>query len=226
MKKLLVLILISILTAQNCYAWGWFGKKDSDKKEVSTENIEIENQGRGYAGTLPDVTKNFRTNESKVTKPVFEESKNFNSSDEIKPIPTDNPAFVNIMLKHDKRSPYLNDIYGDILPQLENILKCIDDNKNVQIFNAKVFFFNKTVEYLQTKYAGKPESNYLSFAKLLELNTHTKSVATLRREAEKYRPYLAYTGSGYLYNENVINQQLEYLKTEIQDTIVILREEK
>ena len=29
------------------------------------------------------------------------------------------------MLKHDKRSPYLNDIYGDILPQLENILKCI-----------------------------------------------------------------------------------------------------
>ena len=47
---------------------------------------------------------------------------------------------------------------------------------------------------------------------------------TLRAEAEKYRPYLAYTGAGYLYNDNVIDQQLEYLKTEIEDTIVVLKE--
>ena len=223
MKKLFVLVLISALMSPSCYAWGWWGKKDTSTP-VSTENVEVDSQGRGYVGTLPDISKSFKTTESKISKPVFEETKNFNSSDEIKTIPTENPAFVNIMLKQDKRSPYLNDIYGDILPQLENILLCIDENKSVQIFNAKIFFFNKTVEYLQNKYAGKPESNYTSFAKLLELNTHTKSVANLRREAEKYRPYLAYTGSGYLYNENVINQQLEYLKTEIEDTIVILRE--
>lgn len=222
MKKLLVLVLISALSAPACYAWGWWGKKDKDTS--STQNIEVEAQGSGYVGTLPDVTKSFKTTEPQKTKPLYEESKNFNSSEEIKPIPTDNPAFVNIMLKRDKRSPYLNDIYDDILPQLENILLCIENNANVQIFNAKVFFLNKTVEYLQTKYAGKPESNYISFTKLLELNTHTKSVANLRREAEKYRPYLSYTGSGYLYNDNVINQQLDYLKTEIEDTIVILRE--
>ena len=58
----------------------------------------------------------------------------------------------------------------------------------------------------------------------MELSTHTKSLANLRAEAEKYRPYLAYTGAGYLYNDNVINEQLEYLKTEIEDTIVILKE--
>lgn len=225
MKKLLALCLALSLSITSCFAWGWWGKKDSTKNSASNQNVEVENQGSGYVGTLPDVTKNFKTTETQKIKPIFEESKNFNSSDEIKPIPTDNPAFVNIMLKHDKRSPYLNDIYSDILPQLENILQCIDDKKNVQIFNAKVFFFNKTVEYLQEKYNGKPESNYTSFLKLLELNTHTKTIANLRREAEKYRPYLAYTGSGYLYNENVISQQLEYLKTEIQDTIVILREE-
>lgn len=226
MKKLLVLSLALSLSVTSCFAWGWWGnKKDSAKNSASSENVEIQNQGSGYVGTLPDISKSFKTTETQKIKPTFEEAKNFNSSDEIKPIPTENPAFVNIMLKQDKRSPYLNDIYGDILPQLENILQCIDDKKNVQIFNAKVFFFNKTVEYLQNKYAGKPESNYTSFLKLLELNTHSKSVATLRKEAEQYRPYLAYTGAGYLYNENVINQQLEYLKTEIQDTIVILREE-
>ena len=103
---------------------------------------------------------------------------------------------------------------------------CIEKNYDVQKFNAKVFFFNKTVEYLQGKYKDLPESSYTSFQKLLTLNTHTKSVATLRAEAEKYRPYLAYTGAGYLYNDNVINQQLDYLKTEIEETIVVLKDVK
>ena len=74
------------------------------------------------------------------------------------------------------------------------------------------------------KYNGKPESHYVSFVKLQELSSHTKSVATLRQEAEKYKPYLAYTGAGYLYNENVIAQQLDYLKTEIEETIVVVKE--
>ena len=80
------------------------------------------------------------------------------------------------------------------------------------------------MQYLQEKYADKPESNLISFQKLLTLNTHTQSVATLRSEAEKYKPYLAYTGAGYLYNDNVINEQLDYLKTELEDTIVIIKE--
>ena len=163
--------------------------------------------------------------EPKKAKPIYEKSRKFNSADEIKPVPRDNPSFVNIILKADKTSPYVNDI-NDLLPQLENILYCIENNFNVQKFNAKVYFFNKTVEYLQNKYAGMPESNFTSFQKLLTLSTHAKSVATLRAEAEKYRPYLAYTGAGYLYNDNVIDQQLDYLKTEIEETIVVLKDVK
>lgn len=181
------------------------------------------NEGKGYVGTLPDLTKGFATSEPKNTKPIYEKTKDFNSSSEIKPAPRENPAFVNIILKTDKNSPYLNDI-NDLLPLLENILTCIENDESVQMFNAKVYFLNKTVDYLSDKYNGKPESSYFSFKKLLELNTYTKSVATLRAEAEKYRPYLAYTGAGYLYNENVINQQLDYLKTEIEDTIVVLKD--
>ena len=139
------------------------------------------------------------------------------------PIPRDNPAFVNIILKSEKTSAYLNDI-NELLPQLENLLSCIENNSDVQKFNAKAYFFNKSVEYLRDKYKGLPESSYISFKKLLELSSHTQSIANLRAEAEKYRPYLAYTGAGYLYNDNVINQQLEYLKTEIEQTIVILKE--
>ena len=113
---------------------------------------------------------------------------------------------------------------NELLPQLENMLFCIENNYDVQKFNAKVNFFTQTMQYLQEKYAGKPESSYESFQKLLVLRTHSQSVATLRSEAEKYKPYLAYTGAGYLYNDNVINEQLDYLKTEIEETIVILKE--
>lgn len=215
MRKLAVLVLTIIFSTASCFAWGW--KKDT----VPTQ--EFNNQGSGYVGKLPDISKSFGTSESKKTKPLYEKTKDFNSSQEIKPAPRENPAFVNIILQSDKTSPYLKDI-NDLLPQLENILLCIDNNMDVQKFNAKVYFFNKTVEYLQNKYNGKPESSYISFQKLLTLNTHTKSVATLRAEAEKYRPYLAYTGAGYLYNDNVINQQLEYLKTEIEQTVAVLKD--
>ena len=222
MKKFLVLCLAIILSTSSCFAWG-FRKKET--KPVSTEATEIEPNGKGYVGNLPDISKNYKQSEPKSAKPLVEKTKNFNSSDEIKPVPRQNPAFVNIILKEDKTSPYINDI-NDLLPQLENILTCIENNYDVQKFNAKVYFFTKTVEYLSGKYSGKPEYNFVSFQKLLELKTQSQSVATLRAEAEKYKPYLAYTGAGYLYNENVINQQLEYLKTEIEDTIVIIKEAK
>lgn len=220
MRRLAVLLLIIFLCTPSCFAWG-FKKKPA----VNTDNVEIEQSGKGYVGTLPDVSKNFKSSEPKSAKPSFEKVKNFNSAEEIKPVPRDNPSFINIILKEDKTSPYLNDI-NDLLPQLENILTCIENNYDVQKFNAKVYFLTKTIDYLNEKYQGKPEYNFVSFQKLLTLRTHSQSVATLRSEAEKYRPYLAYTGAGYLYNDNVINQQLDYLKTEIEDTIVIIKEAK
>lgn len=221
MKKFAVLSLAVILSSTSCFGWGWWGK---DKpKSTSQAEVEVEPTGSGYVGKLPDLTKGFKTTEPQSTKPIFEETKDFNSSQEIKPVPRDNPAFVNIILKEDKTSPYLNDI-NDLLPQLENLLLCIENNSDVQKFNAKAFFFNKTIEYLKDKYNGLPESSYTSFKKLLELSIHTQSIANLRAEAEKYRPYMAYSGSGYLYNENVINQQLDYLKTKIEETIVVIKE--
>lgn len=228
MKKFFVLSLIFFLTGSSCYAWNfsWKKEKKEHSTETSSEPLEIpeyDNYGSGYKGNLPDVSRSFKTSEPQTAKPQFEKSKKFNSADEIKPVPRDNPAFVNIMLKTDKTSQYVNDI-NEIIPQLENILTCIENGYDVQKFNAKVHFFNQHIQYLQEKYEGKPECNFDSFQKLLTLSTHSQSIATLRSEAEKYRPYLAYTGAGYLYNDNVINQQLDYLRSEIEDTIVVLKD--
>ena len=179
--------------------------------------------GMGYVGTLPDLTRQYQPSEPKSTKPVIEQVENFHSSDQVKPIPRDNPAFVNIILKQDKTTRYVNDI-NEFIPMLEKIYDSIEDGENVQLFNAKVYFFNKNADYLRDKYIEKPEGEYISFKRLMDLSTHAKSIALLRAEAQKYNPYLAYSGAGYIYDPDNITQQLEYLKKEVEQAILLLRD--
>lgn len=205
------LILLFFCTT-NCYA---------------KEKLPVE--GKGYIGTLPVLTRNYvpkgeengkKENSSQVNSIP---SKDFNSENEIKPAPTQDPTFVNIILKTDKTSKYANDL-NELIPILENIYDLIDDKQSAQLFNAKVYYFNKSADYFKEKYANKPEENFISYRKIMELSTHAKSIAVLRTEAYKYNPYLAYGTEGYIYNPNNIDQQLEYLKTEIQQAIVLFRD--
>ena len=200
-----------------------------DYSVIAKEKLPVE--GKGYVGTLPELTRDYgpsggsaedgEEEHAKSVKPI--ESKDFNSENEIKPAPIDDPAFVNIILKTDKTSKYANDLNEFIL-MLENLYDVIDSGSNVQLFNAKVYYFNRNVDNFRDRYAGKPESSYISYKRIMELNAHTKSIALLRSEAEKYNPYLSYGSAGYIYNPNNIQEQLGFLKTEIQQTIIILRE--
>ncbi len=207
MKKLSVLLIIFSMTCTNCFAARSMG------------NFE----GQGYVGTLPDLTKSFHSTEPAEAKPVYDKTKQFNSENQLKPIPRDNPAFVNIILKQDKTSPYLNDI-NDFIAILEKIYDSIENQEDVQKFAARVYFFTKNADYFRDKYTGKPESSYISFEKIMELSLHASTVSQLRSEAERYSPYLAYTGAGKIYNANNINEQLEYLKAEIEQTIAVLKD--
>lgn len=210
MKKIWIICLLFSLI--NSPAFAFFNYKNQDLYE-----------NQGYVGTLPDVTKSFHASEPTQVKPTFEKTKKFNSENELKPVPRDNPAFINIILKQDKSSPYLNDI-TEFIDMLEKIYDSIEANENVQLFASRVYFFTKNADYFRDKYEGKPESSYVSFQRLMELSLHANTVAQLRTEAEKYSPYLAYGGTGHIYNENNINEQLQYLKDEIEQTIVVLKE--
>lgn len=203
---LIVLILLAMPTSEGVLA-------------KSSEDLS----GKGYVGTLPDLNKAFEKEQPKKIYPDFKPAKDFNSANELKPVPRDNPAFVNIILKTDKTSKYVNDV-NEFIPMLEALSDMIDDNVNVQVFNAKAYYFTKSADYFKDKYANKPESYFISYKKLLELSMHTKSIALLRTEAAKYNPYMAYGGSGYLYNPDSLTEQLGYLKKEINQTILILKE--
>jgi len=216
MRKFIAIICVLCFFVPSCYAARY--KKD--------KALEVELEGRGYAGTLPDLTKVFQKKEQKISTPLFEAQKDFNDPSQLKPIPRDNPSFVNIIQKKDKTSHYITDA-NEIILLLEKLLDSIEDNSNnVQLFITRANVVSMNLDYLSEKYKDQPESSYESFRKLMEVNGYVKSISQLRREAIVYQRYLAYQESGSIYNPENINQQLEYLKDELNTAILLLKEEE
>ena len=214
MKKFLIIILLmSFALPSNAFFWN---KKD--------KALERELEGKGYAGTLPNIGDKIEKSKTKVTTPIFESQDGFDNPADLKPVPKDNPAFINIIQKKDKNSQFVDDA-SEIIPMLEKLVDCIEDNENVQLFVTKANLLSLNIDNLSLKYKGKPESYYESFRKLEDVNRYVKSISLLRKEAITYQRYLAYSESGSIYNPENIAQQLEYLKDELNTAILMLREE-
>lgn len=214
MKKFLIcFLLITITLPSNAAFW--------NKKNKA---LEQELQGKGYAGNLPDIGEKIERSKTKVTTPVFEAQEGFDNPAELKPVPKDNPAFINIIQKKDKTSQFVNDA-NEVIPMLEKLVDCIEDNESLQLFITKANLLTLNIDSMAEKYEGKPESYYESFRKLQEVNRYVKSISLLRKEAVTYQRYLAYSESGSIYNPENINQQLQYLLEELNTAILLLREE-
>lgn len=212
MKRLAAIIFILCFTANGCF--GAFFKKE-DKPNIDTSN--------GYVGKLPNLNTEYKPSDTGISTPIFDKTKDFHSENAIKPIPRDDPAFVNIILKKDKTSPYVNDLQ-EFIEVLEQIYDSIEDNENVQYFNSRVYYLNINTDYFKEKYEDKPESNYISYKQLIKVSNEAKEVARIRAEAEKYKRYLAYSNSGSEYKKNNIDVQLFNLKLSVEKTINILKD--
>lgn len=209
MKKIAILVFILILSSSQCV----FAKK---------EKVVIPKDA-GYVGILPNLEERFQSTQEIEAKPSFEYEEGFNDPNAIKPIPRNNPAFVNIIMKKDKTSKYLNDL-NEIIPIIESLQTVIEDKSNVQIFNAKSYYLKENVEYFRDKYKNKSEESFISYKKLMELNAQVQTIAQLRLDSEVYTPYVTASGSGNLFSKNTIDVQLEYLLENIQKTLVVLKE--
>lgn len=214
MKKF-VLCLVLMSFALPSQAWFW------EKKDKA---LEAELQGKGYAGTLPKLNKNLQPKQQKVSTPIFESQKGFNDPSDLKPVPKDNPAFINIISKKDKTSAYVIDA-NEIIPLIERLADSIEEEAGVQLFVTRANVLTMNLDHLMTKYDGQPESYYESFKKLMEINQFVKSIAQLRREAITYQRYLAYQSTGSIYNPENINQQLQYLLEELNTAVIMLKQE-
>ena len=216
MKKFIIaFIILCFALPSNAAFW--------NKKSKA---MEAEMQGKGYAGTLPDLESKviMDKSEERVTRPIFESQKGFDNPAELKPVPRDNPAFIDIITKKDKTSEYVVDA-NYMIPLMEKLVDCIEEDGNVQLFCTRANVVAMNIDHLAQKYDGQPESYYESFKKMLELNRYVKSIALLRKEAVVYQRYLAYQSSGSIYNPENINQQLQYLLEELNNTILLLKQE-
>lgn len=214
MKKI-ILCIIALSISLPSHAWFW------DKKDKA---LEAELQGKGYAGSLPDLNKN-QPKKQKVATPIFESQKNFSDPADLKPVPKDNPAFINIISKKDKTSAYIIDA-NEIIPLIERLADTIEDESGVQLFVTRANVLTMNLDHLSKKYEGQPESYYESFKKLMEVNRFVKTIAQLRREAVTYQRYLAYQSTGSIYNPENINQQLQYLLEELNSAVILLKQEE
>lgn len=215
MKKLVLTLLLLSFTLPS-HAWFW------DRKDKA---LEAELQGKGYAGTLPKLDDKIPAKQKKVATPIYESQENFNSPSDLKPVPKNDPAFINIISKKDKTSTYIIDAQ-EIIPLIERLADTIEEESNVQLFVTRANVLTMNIDHLITKYEGQPESYYESFKKLLEVNQFVKTVAQLRREAVTYQRYLAYQSAGSIYNPENINQQLQYLLEELNTAALLLRQEE
>ena len=128
------------------YAWFW------DRKDKA---LDAELQGKGYAGTLPSLNLDLKPSEKKVVTPIFEVKKDFSDPKDLKPVPKNNPAFIDIITKKDKSSPYLTDI-DEIIPIIEKLVSVIEeDESNLQLFITRANVLTMNIDYLIVKYEEK-----------------------------------------------------------------------
>jgi len=180
--------------------------------------------GAGYKGTLPNITNYFDTERKgpSNTRAIFN-TKGKTNNENFKRIPRENPQYIDIILKKDKTSPYLNDL-NEAITILEKMQKCIESNGNVQKFNAIASSIIDHADYIAEKYGNKPEKYYISFIKLQEIANEARNLATLRCESQIYIKYLAYQNEGKVYNKENINEQIGLFKENLIITIRILKD--
>lgn len=188
---------------------------------VSAEQTQV---SQGYKGVLPDIEEEFdyKTKNNKTANPPFSFN-NIKNGAKLTPAPTNNPTFIDIIVKKDKTSKYVNDI-AQIIPILNKLQLCIEEDKDIQKFNAIVSNLLDNIIYIETRYKEKPERYYISYRTLMDLSNLARNVAILRTESLVYVKYLPYSEQGAIYHPRNIQNQLDYLLAEVIKTTKVLKD--
>lgn len=176
-------------------------------------------------GSLPDISTQFEYLQTtpKATKPIFKTLDEFENVPQYKKVPRENPSYIDIILKKDKTSPYINDL-NDVILILEKMQKCIQNHGSVQKFNAIASSIIDHADYMAEKYENRPEKYYISFVKLQSIAAQARAVATLQCESQVYIKYLTYQGEGQIYSKESIERQILLFEEELEKTIRILKD--
>ncbi len=188
--------------------------------------VVIMTTGAGYVGTLPNIEAEFnhlkKQSSEKSMAPYTVEQLDKINEERLKPIPREDDSYVDIIIKKDKTTKYLKDV-NHVITILEKLRKCLNTNQDIQMFNAIVANLIDNVEYIRVEYKDKPESNYLSYNRLLVISQHSREVANFRTQGYATQKYMPYTSDKNIYTREALESKLETLLNEVNETIFILK---
>ncbi len=177
-------------------------------------------------GTLPDIDAEFsylrKQSSENAMAPYTVEELDKKNEQELRNVPRDNDNYVDIIIKKDKTTQYLKDVNSVILI-LEKLRRCLNTDQNIQKFNAIVSNLIDNVEYIKQEYKDKPESNYLSYARLIYVSDSARSVANYRMQGARSEKYIPYTSSNNIYTKETTEKKLNDLLNNVNETLFILK---
>ncbi len=182
--------------------------------------------GSGYVGTLPDIEAEFsylrKEISEKSSAPYSIEELDKQNEKELKPIPREDNNYVDIIIKKDKTTKYFNDV-NSVIIILEKLRACLNNNKDIQKFNAIVSNLIDNVEYIRIEYKDKPESAYLSYTRLIALSQEARETANFRTQGLVYEKYIPYTSENNKYTKENLQNKLDSLLVNVNETLFILK---
>ena len=182
--------------------------------------------GAGYVGTLPNIEAEFnylkKQSSEKAMTPYTVEQLDKQNEEKLRPVPRDNDNYVDIIIKKDKTTKYLYDV-NNVIIILEKLRRCLNTNQDIQKFNAIVSNLIDNVEYIRVEYKDKPESNYLSYNRLISISQQARDAANFRTQGLVSQKYLPYTSENNVYTKEALGTKLENLLASVNETIFILK---
>lgn len=208
-------------------------KLDEIKKYFSSFSFKKNNQEekRGYYGKLPDIARyyKYKKNSNPTPKnkdykiPTTEELNNEINTEKLKLAPVDDPLFLdNILKRENTQSEYLKDIQKTKFA-LNNLKKCIEEQGDIQKFNAIVNLIDLKVNNFEQKYKNTPDALKESYRDIINVNYYSKILGNLLYDANYYSKYIP-TQQGK-YSANNIQSEKEKLLIKLNRTIFVINQE-
>ena len=180
---------------------------------------------KGYYGTLPKIEDDFKDkpvpSSVKTNSDMEIPTEELNEAD-LKKAPYNDPLFLDNVVKKQKTSNYVNDIQKTKFA-LTSLKKCIEEQGDIQRFNACVNMVDLYSTNLQKKYENESDSLRESYSYILNTNYQAKILGNLLYDANYYARYVP-TNQGQYSKTNIDNKK-EDLLNRINKTLFLISSE-
>lgn len=199
-------------------------KSKSLFSKLSRQKNKEENP-QGYFGSLPDVEADFEykkqamPSSSQIDMKIPDENI---EEENLKKAPFDDSLFLDMVIKKEPDSQYVNDIQK-IKFALNNLKKCLENDGEIQKYNACVNGLDLYTQNFKKKYENESESLKESYREVLNTNYYAKSLGNLKYDANYYSRYVP-TATGQYSKGNISSKENDLLNR-INKTLFLLNNE-